>query len=71
MLDRTAESVGNAADVLAELAGTVGLPLGDCASANVARDCQFILGKTAGASQSPNPGTDTGRGLLHIGGVSA
>ena len=58
MLDGAAESVGDSADVLAELAGAVGFPLGDGAAADVAGGGKVLLGEAAGAAEFADAGAD-------------
>ncbi len=58
IFDRGAEGVRDATDIAAQLAGAVGLPLGDGASADITSGCQFILGETACAAESADACAD-------------
>jgi len=58
MFDRGAERIGDAADVATELAGTIGLPLGNGAAADLAGGREFILREAPGAAQGANAGAD-------------
>ncbi len=64
VFNRSAKGIGNAADVAAELAGAIGLPLSDGAAADLAGGCKFILSEAPGAPQGTDAGADR-RLILH------
>ncbi len=65
MLDGAAEGVGDSADVFAELAGAVGFPLGDGATADIAGGGEFELREAAGAAEFTNAQADGGGAIVH------
>ncbi len=65
VLDGAAEGVGDAADVVAQLAGAVGFPLGYGAAAYFAGGGELILGEAAGAPQLADAHADGGERLVH------
>ncbi len=65
MLDGAAEGVGDSADVFAELAGAVGFPLGDGATADIAGGGEFELREAAGAAEFTNAQADGGGAVVH------
>ncbi len=65
MFDGGAEGIGDAGDVAAQLAGTVGFPLGDGAAADVAGGGELILSHAAGAAEGADSGADGGGDFAH------
>ncbi len=63
VFDGDVERAGDARDVAAELAGAIGLPLGDGAAADIAGGGELILGESAGEPAGADSGADRERGI--------
>lgn len=58
VFDRDVQRFGDSGDVTAELAGAVGLPLGDGAAGDATGQSEVVLCEAAGAAEGADAGAD-------------